>query len=221
VQQRLVWCHAPLVSAPLEPNWSEDVAQADWIADRLSAFADHEVTSVTPSALEADARVLHPAEAPHRGHGNLVRWREVAAWSGTPLRPDVQFHSIALPPTRPDTEAPWRGQGPRIGSLYPPDAEALADILKAWTSTPDRCWFCVWDGYGWGNIRMLAVSGEPSPRIPDPIPESVRQGPRVHLPNRDYLLYTGAVEVVVASVPHANSEHTPDLWRPSDRAWGL
>jgi hypothetical protein len=41
----------------------------------------------------------------------------------------------------------------------------------------------------------------------------------VHLPARDYLLYTGAVEAVTATVPLANVDQTPNLWWPSDRAW--
>jgi hypothetical protein len=203
----------------LKPNWNEEVAEADWIGARLSAFGDGVVTSFVPDGFEAYARVLHPAEAPRRGHGNLVRWREVAAWSGVPLRSDAQFHSIALPPTRPTTEAPWRGQGPGTGSLFPPDAERLAEILRGWTSTPDRCWFCVWDGYGWENMTQLAPVGEPGIVLPDPIPQSARQGPRVHLPNRDYLLYAGPVEAVTATVSLAFSEQSPNLWWPSDRAW--
>jgi hypothetical protein len=199
------------------PNWSEAVGEADWIADRLSPFGEC-VASVVPGGFEAYARVLHPAEASHGDHGRLVRWREVADWSGLPLRPDSQFHSIALPPIRPAADAPWRSQGPSSGSLFPADAEALAEILRTWTTTPDNCWFCLWEGYGWDNI-VLATRGEPSPVLPDPIPETARQGPRVHLPARDYLFYSGPVEAVLATVPLANSEQTPNLWWPADRTW--
>lgn len=200
------------------PNWSEAVEEADWIADRLSPFGEC-VASVVPGGFEAYARVLHPAEAPRRGHGRLVRWREVAEWSGLPLGPESQFHSIALPPTRPAADAPWRGQGPSSGSLFPADAEVLADILRTWTTTPDNCWFCLWEGYGWDNMVLATSHGETSPVLPDPIPDSARRGPRVRLPNRDYLLYRGAVEAVMATVPLANAEQTPNLWWPTDRAW--
>jgi hypothetical protein len=204
---------------PTGPNWSEAVEEADWIAKRLRPFGDLVVTKVVPQGFEAYARVLHPAEAPRRGHGRLVRWREVADWSGLPLGPDSQFHSIALPPTRPAADAPWRSQGPRSGSLFPADAEALARILRTWTSTPDQCWFCLWEGYGWENIVLATPPGQPSVRLPDPIPASARQGPRVQLPNRDYLLYSGPVEAVLATVPLADSDQTPNLWWPADRAW--
>ena len=55
--------------------------------------------------------------------------------------------------------------------------------------------------------------------LPDPIPAGVRQGPRVHLPNRDYLLYFGPTEAVTASLSLADSGQTPNLWWPEDRAW--
>ncbi len=66
--------------------------------------------------------MLHPVEEPLPGTGRVVRWAEVAAWSGVPLPPGSQLHSIALPRVRPEGEAPWTSQGPRQGGLYPPDA---------------------------------------------------------------------------------------------------
>jgi hypothetical protein len=198
--------------------WSDAVGEAAWIGERLAPFDAHQVTSVVPGGFAAYARVLHPAEEPGWGDDRLVRWAEVAAWSGTPLRPDAQFHTVALPLLRPEREAPWSSQGPREGSLYPPDAEALAGIVREWTSTPGRCWFCVWDGHGWGGT-LLTPAGEPSVPLPDPVPEPVRRGPRVHLPERDYLLYTGPAEAVLAAGPLSGDDQTANLWWPADRAW--
>jgi hypothetical protein len=104
-----------------EPAWSGETGQASWIGERLAPFGAYVVTSVVPGGFEAYARVLHPAEEPLHGGDRVVRWAEVAAWSGLPLRPGSQFHSIALPRVRPGGEAPWTGQGPGQGSLYPPD----------------------------------------------------------------------------------------------------
>ena len=103
------------------------MAEAAWIGARLAPFESAVVTSVVPRGFEAYARVLHPAEEPSWGN-RLVRWAEVAAWSGMPLRRDAQFHTIALPPARPAADAPWSSQGHGEGSLYPPDAEVLAEI---------------------------------------------------------------------------------------------
>src|SRR6266545_1205383 len=61
------------------------------------------------------------------------------------------------------TEADWIGPrlqpfgNVKVGSVIPTGFEAyarietpnqLAGVLARHTSTPDRCWFCLWDGYG-------------------------------------------------------------------------
>ena len=201
--------------------------QADWIASRLAPWEDeYIVTIVVPAGFEAYARVLHPAETPSTGD-RLVRWAEVAAWSAMPLREDAQFHSIALPPTAPGRPPPYGGQGPREGSLYVPDAEVLAAILRAWTATPEDCWFCVWDGFGWDTASTVAAfteTGRPPESIEepgrDPVPGPVRDGPRVHLPHRDYFLYQGPAEAVVtlASLDSTWGQ-CPNIWWTADRAW--
>ena len=105
------------------PHWSGDVHQADWIGPRLADWdGDYTAAIVVPAGFAAYARVLHPAEIAEDG-GRPVRWADVAAWSGMPLRQDAQFHSIALPPTDPGEPPPYQGQGPREGSLYLRDAE--------------------------------------------------------------------------------------------------
>jgi hypothetical protein len=201
--------------------WSDDIAAADWIGPRLLPFDAYRMGSVVPGGFEAYARMLHPAEEPG-SCGRLVRWAEVAAWSGQPLRPDSQFHSIALPPVRPSGPAPWASQGPRQGSLYPPDAAVLASLARDWTSTPDRCWFCVWEGYGWLAVPLTAA-GQSAQPLPDPIPAGVRSAARVRLPNREYLLYTGPAEEVTApsllgdGLP--GEDQTANLWWPADQAW--
>jgi hypothetical protein len=208
-----------------EPAWSDEIRQASWIGERLAPFNAYMVTSVIPSGFEAYARLLHPAEEPLHGGERVVRWTKVAAWSGLPLRPGSQFHSIALPRARPEGEAPWTSQGPHRGSLYPPDAVVLAEILRDWTTTPQRCWFCVWDGYGWdGGVYLTASDGaaaaKPScGRRSDPVPADVRGGSRVELPNRDYLLFCGPVEAALATVGLGGEQQVANLWWPQDRAW--
>ena len=200
--------------------------QADWIAPRLTSWEDGKITMVAPAGFEAYARVLHPAATPEHGD-RLVRWAEVAAWSGMPLRSDAQFHSIALPPTAPGGPPPYDSQGPLEGVLYLPDAEVLAAIGRNWTATPEDCWFCVWDGFGWeaaGTVAVLTEAGQPGEIIeeprPDPVPGPVREGPRVHLPYRDYFLYSGRAEAVVTLADlDGTSGQCPNIWWPADRAW--
>ena len=70
-----------------------------------------------------------------------------------------------------------------------------------------------------GEHRQLVALGEVPQTIPDPIPESVRSGPRVPLPHRNYLLYSGPVEAAMASVHLADRGQIPNLWWPDDKAW--
>lgn len=213
------------------PRWSGDVHQADWIGSRLSPWegSQYPITILVPAGFEAYARVLHPVDVPENG-GDLVRWADVAGWSGLPLRPDAQFHSVALPPADPGRPYPFAGQAPREGTLYTEDARVLAAIVRDWTSTPGDCWFCTWDGFGWDRAGISAVflspDGEPSRPaevhaelrsyvLPDP----VRDGPRVRLPNRDYLLYRGPAEDVTAAAAVNGDGQCASLWWPADRAW--
>lgn len=200
-------------------EWSSEVEQAAWIADLLSPFGSGVVTSVVPAGFEAYARLLHPVEDPGRG-GRQVRWAEVAAWSGVPLVAGGQFHEIALPEHEPVAPAPWRGQGPPEGTLSAEDAAVLIEVLAGHTTTPERCWFCLWDGYGWDHAVYLSAVDDPGAdveRPPDPVPAVARANPRVRLPGRAYLLYAGPIAAAMAFV---DSQHqTPNLWWPSDRAW--
>ena len=204
------------IAAP-ETQWSTAVDEADWIAASLAPFDDRLVASVIPPVFEAYARLLHPAHYILAKGMRTVRWREIAQWSGIPLHPDSQFHSIALPPVKPAGPAPWNSAGPERGSLDTADAEALIEPLAAHTSTPSNCLFCIWDGWGWDTAMSAALPGEVPMPIPDPVPPEVRAGPRVRLQGRDYLLYTGPIEAALAFA--GSPGQTPSLWWPADRAW--
>lgn len=201
-------------------RWSSEVSAAGWIGPRLDPFGSGLLTSVVPNGFASYARILHPATAMSEGTEVTVRWSEVAAWSGLPLEVDSQFHDIALPERHPGTSQPW-SQGPSEGRLTTEDAAVLAEILGAHTESPQRCWFGLWDGYGWDNAVAYSFPHPEetggSPRLPDPIPTEVREGPRVRLPDRDYLLYTGSVEDALA---FAETKDQPaNLWWSDDRPW--
>ena len=75
-----------------------------------------------------------------------------------------------------------------------------------------------------GTVAVLAAAGQPREIIEgprrDPVPGAVRAGPRVHLPHRDYFLYTGPAEFVAALASvDATGGQCPNLWWPGDRAW--
>jgi hypothetical protein len=63
---------------------------------------------------------------------------------------------------------------------------------------PERCWFCAWEGVGFLHF------------------DGVRE--RVRLPSRDYLLYTGPIELATTPLDDV-WVNSPHLWWPADRAW--
>ena len=189
------------------PSWSTQVDEADWIAERLLAPDERVVASIVPGGFDAYVRLLHPIGARTNPDGIRVRWAEVAAWSGRALDRDSQFHAIAVSRDESEQPPPWHAAKPRQGSLEPDDVGALIEVLGRHTSTPSRCWFCIWDGYGWGD----------TPARPHPIPAEVRAGPRVALPWRDYFLYSGPIDAALAFVD--SEGQTPNLFWPDDRAW--
>ncbi len=172
---------------------SSEVAEAAWIAGRLSSFGSGVVTSVVPGGFEAYARVLHPIAAGQSGD-RLVRWAAVAAWSGVALVPGGHFTDIALPEKEPVGVERWVGRPP-VGTLYRPDADVLIEVLAGHTTAAQRCWFCIWEGWG--------------PSSP---------GARVRLPWRGHLLFVGPL-AAVSSLVEAQEGHSPNLWWPDDQAW--
>jgi hypothetical protein len=142
----------------------------------------------------------------------------VAAWSGRALDRDSQFHAIAVSQDGSEQPPLWQAARPHPGSLEPDDAAALIDVLGRHTATPSRCWFCIWEGYGWGAEASLARRAELAGHLADPpIPAEVLAGPRVQLPGRDYFLYSGPMDAALAFVD--SEGQTPNLFWPEDRAW--
>ncbi len=174
-------------------RWLRDVAPASWIGPRLHPFGT-DAGSVVPEGFEAYGRLLHPVVV---DGSERRRWRDVAEANGRIAHPEMQFHLIARPRGQ-KPPADDRGTGPAWGSLPVDERRVLAELLHDETGTPDRCWFCVWEGFG-----GLDHQGVPE---------------RVALPHRDYLLYAGPLELVVADL-NPPSDQSPNLWWPDDRAW--
>jgi hypothetical protein len=196
------------------------VTEADWIADRLDDWASRDAAIVVPRGFDAYVRLLHPADGGHPEH-RPVRWAEIADWSGLELRPDSGFESVALPLDDRGSPKPWT-QRSRRGSLPQADLAELVDVLRRHTEPAADCFFCIWDGYGWERRVPLTRRRRwrrwrPAEPLPDPVPKEVRDGPRVELPNRYYLLYQGPLDDAMACI---ETEHqSPNLWWPQDRSW--
>ncbi len=177
----------------------------EWLRERLRAPQDNVTSSVIPSGFEAYVRILHPVQ---EGHGEpLVRWADVARWSGVALVPSIQWWEVALPEVTPDAAPPWRSQGPREGSLSHADTIEMVDVLSRRSS--ELCLFGVWEGYGGG----VAVEGPDAQLLPHRVEEALT----FELPWRSYELFEGPVEGAMCF--HTSRHQSPNLWWPQDRSW--
>ncbi|MGA5304794.1 hypothetical protein ACPCHT_33135 [Nucisporomicrobium flavum] len=80
-------------------------------------------------------------------------------------------------------------------------------VLAAFTSTPQECYFCLWEGYS-----------------DAPLPPEVQQGPLVELPHRRYALLRGTltdVDAWEADVGGGQTIAPPAFVWPADHRWCL
>ena len=185
--------HGAVAPAPVP---SDDVAAADWIVARL--HGEGAVGSFVPSGYPAVARVLHPASDED---GEPARWADVAAATRRTSHALVQWHAVSTVVRGARTRPGWDGEEPDPGNLDPDSLAALVGVLAAHTTTPQECWFCLWEGWG----RGAAAGG------------------RVHVGGRRHLLSTGplaaALELGVQAGPGLFVPQSPNLFWPADRAW--
>lgn len=178
-------------------TWERDVSAADWMRPRLYGFAE-DVGSVVPEGFDAYARLFHPVNL---GDGERHRWSDIARRNGRIVHPEMQLHMISRPLDAPRSSVYRRGDrdDDAAGSLPPPERAELVELLRTETSTPDDCWFCVWEGFGCVDDSGVSV--------------------RVELPQRSYLLARGPIERAFDSFGSHPWDQSPSLWWPEDRAW--
>jgi hypothetical protein len=154
------------------------------------------IASLVPATYPAHARVLHRA---WRGD-YPVTWSEIAAETDRELSAGTRYNELVgwdLHVNDQQPPEPWRE--PEPGSMAREQCEAVIDVLGRATTTPDDCWFALWEGYGWTDIDSRA--------------------PRVRLENRDCLLFRGPVGAATAFGSNYGLFQSPTLWWPDDRAW--
>ena len=185
--------------APFVP--ATDTAAARWITNHLHGFADS-VVSIVPAGFSAYARIYHPAWQTSNGQRTVVRWSDVAAATQRVAHRQMQWpnivgsHSPAHPPVFDDSFEP-----PSEGSVTPDVSRPLWQTLAPHTTTPESCWFAVWEGFG-----CLSTV--------------VRLSPSFAIPNRQLHLFHGSVEAIEASFCDPPLGHqSANLWWPRDRAW--
>ncbi len=119
---------------------------------------------------------------------------------------------------------------------------ALCQVLARHTSTPEACYFGLWDGYGaiqGGEATefLTAFSGSPrwpgrvftpEKKRPPPAPafaEEVIAGPKVDMMGTEHLLFTGSIEHAGqwGARPYGpdvpREINSPNLIWPADHAW--
>jgi len=192
-------------------SWLHDVRPADWIESRLHAFCV-DTGSIIPEGFDAYCRIFHPVQTREPEAASRT-WAEVATENGRVVHPGMQIHMIWHPvgsrPLKYDlndylNNLAW-------GELPLPERTIFVEVLRPHTTTPGSCWFCVWEGFG--SIDFDGVSE------------------RVHLPERDYVLYAGPIEVALATLDTGPAQfasdptvqpwntQSPNLWWPDDRSW--
>ncbi len=190
-----------MTSENCEVDWLEDVSPARWIASRLHPFVQ-DVGSVIPEGFEAYGRLFHPVE--DGGHGRRERWSDVARRNQRVVHPEMQFHWITCPLGQRPREGYHPGDGPSWGSLPVPERRVLLKVLARYTTTPDSCFFCIWEGRGppnpnedveWHKAGTLgAFSARLRRRRSRRL---VPARPQVELPHRRYYLHGGPLELPV------------------------
>lgn len=180
---------------------ADEASAADWLRAGVRGFAES-VCSLVPTGFPAYVRVFHPA-ARACGPGSeavAVRWEAIAAACGKVAHPAMQLPWLTgVDQYRAELPGVFDAN-PAIGTLPPELARPLAATLSRHTSTPARCWFAVWDGFGG-------------------MPSWVREAPRFRLPARGYFLLTGPVERASANFLGGLRGQSANLWWPDDRAW--
>jgi hypothetical protein len=211
----------------------QDASPATWLPD---ATIEHgEAHSFIPACFEAYAQILHPAETPD---GEPVSWQAIAGWLEVPLLPGVWFQDLEELTARATRGNPPWTQEPPLGAI--PDAilDLLTPVLARHT-TSRHGWFCLWDGWAFlrGSMSMSVsrpVDNPPPPGTPShfdaepAFPAEILDGPKLHLPTRDYLLFEGPLDApgelgaYVSWSPggaRTFERQTPSLWWPDERAW--
>lgn len=202
-----------------------DVSAARWIGPRLTGAAGT-VWGTVPSRFEAYARVLHPVSV---GGEQESTWAAVATVTGRRVHPGVQWHSLIGPadPYAHQSDR-WDAGEPEQGNLTLNTLQELCTVLARHTSTPDECFFAVWEGWGQlrgGHARVWMTSeGRGVPAAPLLSPEELDVD-RVRLPGRTYLLMSGPLTAVrdlaCYDGPGDWVSQSPALIWPADESWCL
>ena len=187
----------------------ESVRAADWLKERavnVPPLGDlRSGGAVIPKGFEAYARLFHPAERKAPGENREpLRWATIAEWNGKAVHPQMGYTDIANL-IEPHDPVPWGSHPDRM--LGKEESRSLNAVLTKYTTTPERCYFLLWRGYGGLLEGRRWKKGT------------------IHLPDRKgqaYVLFSGPLESLLAFYGHVDGQHwgqAPNYWWPEDQSW--
>ena len=171
----------------------DDLQPTDWLRD-LAIFG-REVASFLPGNFAAYARVYHPFELDEGGGPESF-----STWRDLPQFTDVDIGDID---EIGDVSNGVGGARTSVGTIPLSIIQVLSEHLGPATTSPEKCFFAVWQGFG-----GLALPEESVPRL--------------ELPDRGYHVFTGpltAAQTSFDAYTFGRNQHYANLWWPADRAW--
>lgn len=166
----------------------------DWLRTSLTTFGKN-VSSFLPGDLPAFTRVYHPFD----NNGEFSTWREQLAIAGQQVRDPAEAEDFAYHGAR--------NKQSRVGTLALPIIETLVQHLRPATTTPNECFFAIWEGFAGSAV-----------------PASLT--PKLVLPGRAYHVFTGPLAAALTSYDAMQFHHpawphhmSANLWWPADHAW--
>ncbi|MEV4097454.1 hypothetical protein [Streptosporangium saharense] len=181
-----------------------DVRPADWAVSATLSSKWGNVGRMLPPIFAAYVRLFHPPLKAVDGVEQEISWREVALANGRVPHPGMQWPYVTGSWSFFNDEQPgvWN-RPPEEGTLPLRQITRLAHLLAPHTTTPERCWFAVWEGFGDLNL-----------------PIEDEEIPRVEMPARSMLLLEGPLRAATTSFSDISWwGRYASLWWPQDRAW--
>ncbi|MGH7604082.1 MAG: hypothetical protein ACRENK_08820 [Gemmatimonadaceae bacterium] len=151
------------------------------------------MASFLPGDLAAYARVYHPFGDGDDSVVGVSSWAALAANAGRNLSDpaaaaDFAYHGLS------NAQA-------RTGTLSPSSIRPLVEHLRPATTTPEQCYFALWDGFAGSVVPRGLV-------------------PKLELPNRAYHVFAGPLEGALSSFDAVSYSHrSANLWWAADHAW--
>ena len=182
-----------------------DLSSARWLEETLWPWESSSkgkgvrVGCLVPEGYSSYGRIFHPAFERVGGERVPNAWSTIAEQNGRTTHPQMRYWRIAGMP-EPYPRPQWEVK-PDEGSLPIDESRLLVKSLSEHTSTPSRCYFCIWEGWGFVDRRLFGDA-------------------RVRFRHRSYLLFSGPLDAVfsLADIGYPMFQ-SPNIWWPEDRAW--